>query len=155
MTVFPDPRSRPRRGSLLREGSRHIQRVGGGRNTGHGYHLGENSALWREKDALRLPHILIGASSSSRMGWPIKISLAFVHRYFISNSRSCTAFPGLFPRTETNVKRNKASLRRYIPSSNLSITESRSISLVGSAIVDRSRWREVLSGSRGRGTDYG
>ena len=32
------------------------------------------------------PQILIGASSSSRMGWLIKISRAFVQRYFISYS---------------------------------------------------------------------
>lgn len=47
-----------------------------------------------------IPHILMGASSSSRMGWLIKISLAFVHRYFISYSCSCTGFPGRLPRTE-------------------------------------------------------
>ena len=43
----------------------------------------------------------MGASNSSRMGWLIKISLAFVHRYFISYSCSWTGLPGRFPRTVT------------------------------------------------------
>ena len=45
------------------------------------------------------PQIFIGASSSSRMGWLMKISLAFVHRNRISASPSWTCFPGRFPRT--------------------------------------------------------
>ena len=45
------------------------------------------------------PHILMGASSSSRMGWLMKISRAFVQRYLISYSCSWTGFPGRFPRT--------------------------------------------------------
>lgn len=48
-----------------------------------------------------VPHILMGASNSRRMGWLIKISLAFVQRYFISYSCSCTGLPGRFPRTVT------------------------------------------------------
>lgn len=47
-----------------------------------------------------VPHILIGASSSSKMGWLMNISRAFVHRYLISYSCSCTGFPGRFPRTD-------------------------------------------------------
>ena len=46
-----------------------------------------------------LPQILIGASSSSRIGWLMKISLAFVHKYLISYSASWTGFPGRLPRT--------------------------------------------------------
>ena len=41
----------------------------------------------------------MGASNSSRMGWLMKISRAFVHRYFISYSWSWTGFPGRLPRT--------------------------------------------------------
>ena len=33
------------------------------------------------------------------MGWLMKISRAFVHKYRISVSSSWTGFPGLFPRT--------------------------------------------------------
>ena len=54
----------------------------------------------------------IGASSSSRMGWEMKISRAFVHRKRISVSSSCTCFPGRLPLT----------------SSSLSMMESRSTS---------------------------
>lgn len=46
-----------------------------------------------------IPQILMGASSSSRMGWLMKISLAFVHRYLISYSANWTGFPGRLPRT--------------------------------------------------------
>lgn len=45
------------------------------------------------------PQILMGASSSNRMGWFMKISRAFVQRYLISYSCSCTGLPGRFPRT--------------------------------------------------------
>ena len=51
------------------------------------------------------PHILMGASSSSKMGWLMKISLAFVHRYLISYSWSCTGFPGRLPRTTEQGKK--------------------------------------------------
>lgn len=50
------------------------------------------------------PHIFIGASSSSSIGWLMKISLAFVQRCLISYSASWTGFPGRLPRT--------ASIRR-------------------------------------------
>ena len=53
------------------------------------------------------PHILMGASSSSKMGWLMKISLAFVHRYLISYSWSCTGFPGRLPRTGNKGKRSE------------------------------------------------
>lgn len=42
---------------------------------------------------------LIGASSSSRMGWEMKISRALVQRYRISASSSWTCLPGRLPRT--------------------------------------------------------
>lgn len=45
------------------------------------------------------PQILMGASSSNRIGWFMKISRAFVQRYLISYSCSCTGLPGRFPRT--------------------------------------------------------
>ena len=54
------------------------------------------------------PQILIGASSSSRIGWLIKISLAFVHKYLISYSASWTGFPGRLPRTITKKKKGQA-----------------------------------------------
>jgi len=41
----------------------------------------------------------MGASSSRRIGCVIKISRAFVQRYLISYSWSCTGLPGRFPRT--------------------------------------------------------
>ena len=69
-----------------------------------------------------MEHTLIGASSSSRIGWEMKISRALVHRYLISVSSSCTCFPGLLPRT---------SRRR-------SMIESRSTSL----------WSAMLGGAR-------
>lgn len=45
------------------------------------------------------PQILIGASSSRRIGWLMKMSRDLVQRYRISCSASCTCFPGLLPRT--------------------------------------------------------
>jgi hypothetical protein len=45
----------------------------------------------------------IGASNSSRMGWPMKISRDLVHRYRISNSSSFTVWPGLLPRTSLSL----------------------------------------------------
>lgn len=56
----------------------------------------------RRKDT-DVPHILMGASSSSRIGWLMKISRAVVHKYRISDSKSCTGFPGLFPLTDFRV----------------------------------------------------
>lgn len=44
-------------------------------------------------------HTFIGASSSSSMGWEMKISRALVQRYRISVSSNCTCFPGRLPRT--------------------------------------------------------
>nr|POE77548.1 hypothetical protein CFP56_09195 [Quercus suber] len=46
-------------------------------------------------------HTLIGASSSRRMGWLMKISRALVQRKRISVSSNCTCFPGLLPRTSS------------------------------------------------------
>ena len=42
---------------------------------------------------------LIGASSSSNIGWEMKISRAFVHKWRISASSNWTCFPGLLPLT--------------------------------------------------------
>lgn len=42
---------------------------------------------------------LIGASSSSRIGWEMNISRALVQRYRISASSSWTCLPGRLPRT--------------------------------------------------------
>ena len=55
-----------------------------------------NSRLWTS-----IPQILMGASSSSKIGWLIKISRAFMQRERISDSNSCTCFPGLLPRTSS------------------------------------------------------
>lgn len=71
----------------------HTRKDGVNHNTGHECHL------WKLKQ--NKPHILIGASSSSRMGWLIKTSRLFVHRKRISCSASCTCLPGLLPRTGT------------------------------------------------------
>jgi hypothetical protein len=43
----------------------------------------------------------IGASSSNRIGWEMKISRALVQRYRISASSSWTCLPGLLPRTSS------------------------------------------------------
>ena len=48
---------------------------------------------------IAIRHTLIGASSSSRMGWEMKISRALVQRYRISVSSSWTCLPGRLPRT--------------------------------------------------------
>ena len=53
------------------------------------------------------PQILMGASSSNRMGWFMKISRAFVQRYLISYSCSCTGLPGRLPRTVRQKQRKK------------------------------------------------
>ena len=47
-----------------------------------------------------LPHILSGASSSSNIGCDKNISRDFKHNPRISDSVSCTFFPGLEPRTK-------------------------------------------------------
>lgn len=49
-----------------------------------------------------LPHILSGASSSSNIGCDKNISRDFKHNPRISDSVSCTFFPGLEPRTIIN-----------------------------------------------------
>ena len=58
------------------------------------------------------PHILRGASNSSRMGWLRNISLDFTHKPRISPSESCTFFPGLDPRTTKvdNYKKKKENI---------------------------------------------
>lgn len=53
----------------------------------------------RRKGRSGLPQILMGASSSSRIGWLMKISRALVHRNLISYSSSWTCLPGRLPRT--------------------------------------------------------
>lgn len=65
------------------------------------------------------PQILIGASSSSRMGWLIKISRAFVQRNLISYSCSCTCLPGRFPRTAQAGGRTSVSTRQQAQTSGL------------------------------------
>lgn len=53
---------------------------------------------------LILPQIFKGASNSSKMGWLRKISLDFKQRPRISDSVSCTFFPGLDPLTVKHSK---------------------------------------------------
>jgi hypothetical protein len=60
-----------------------------------------------------VPQILMGASNSSRMGWLMKISRAFVHRYLISYSWSCTGFPGRLPRTGRLYRQNLSLSRSH------------------------------------------
>jgi hypothetical protein len=57
------------------------------------------SAIISSERAHDAPHILIGASSSSKMGWLMNISRALVQRYLISYSWSWTGLPGRLPRT--------------------------------------------------------
>jgi hypothetical protein len=53
-----------------------------------------------EKKILQiLPHILSGASNSSKIGWLRNISLDLTHKLLISASVNWTFFPGLDPRT--------------------------------------------------------
>lgn len=47
------------------------------------------------------PQILMGASSSRRMGCLMKMERAFEHRYRISCSSRSTCWPGLEPRTSS------------------------------------------------------
>lgn len=61
--------------------------------------LGLVSIKFREQGTS--DHTLMGASSSSRIGWPMKISRAFVQRNLISVSSSWTCFPGRLPRTSS------------------------------------------------------
>lgn len=42
----------------------------------------------------------------------MKISRAFVHRYFISYSASCTGFPGRLPRTADSARPLRQTLQR-------------------------------------------
>ena len=89
-TVSLCPRSHQGIDSSLLVETRRIQRVAKDRNIGHGYHLKITTTISRERDRSinYPPQILIGASSSSRIGWLMKISLAFVHKYLISYSAS-------------------------------------------------------------------
>jgi hypothetical protein len=50
-----------------------------------------------------VPQILMGASSSSRMGWEMKISRAFMQRLRISWAPSWTCLPGRLPRTSKSL----------------------------------------------------
>lgn len=60
----------------------------------------EEAALLR---TIYVPHILMGASSSKRIGCCMKMSLAFTHSILISPSSNCTCFPGRAP-TQTHDK---------------------------------------------------
>lgn len=42
----------------------------------------------------------------------MKISRAFVHKYFISYSASCTGFPGRLPRTANTARPPRQTLQR-------------------------------------------
>ena len=96
-----DLHSRRGKGSLLQEENRHIRIVAGDHSIGRECHHRSST-----KSVIHAPAIdctdaltLMGASSSSNIGWEMKISRAFVHKYRISASNSCTCFPGLLPRT--------------------------------------------------------
>ena len=92
------------------------------------------------------PQIFMGASSSSKMGWLMKISRAFVQRYLISYSWSCTGFPGRLPRTRGGEYRGGTDQRiGRSPSRGRSMTESRSISVAVSAMS-----KMMCVGRRGR-----
>lgn len=54
-----------------------------------------------------IPHILSGASSSSKIGCDKNISRDFKHNPRISDSVSCTFFPGLEPRTKRKWRKEK------------------------------------------------
>jgi hypothetical protein len=65
---------------------RHIRKDEEGRNIGHEYRL----LIYSDNDAVKgcghEPQILMGASNSSKMGWLMNSSRAFVQRYLISYS---------------------------------------------------------------------
>lgn len=69
----------------------------------------KNAVVRHSKDE---PQILMGASSSNKIGWFMKISRAFVQRYLISYSCSCTGLPGRLPRTVIK-KRKKTDAHQY------------------------------------------
>ena len=99
------PHSHQETNSLLPVESLRIQIVEGGRNTGHVYHHKSNHAGQHQVIgmlAVEGKPTLIGASSSSKIGCDMKISLAFVHKKRISVSLSCTCFPGRFPLTSNS-----------------------------------------------------
>ena len=66
--------------------------------------------MWRNRiiKAKGVPQILMGASSSSKLGWLMKMSLEATQSCLISDSESWTCFPG---------RANRTSVRRRIMSS--------------------------------------
>lgn len=114
--AYPGQRSRRGRGSLLLVGNPHTRKVAEGHSIDHGCHLSGIPAVSHNKNTVTRnrghePQILMGASSSNRIGWFMKISRAFVQRYLISYSCSCTGLPGRFPRTVK--KREKKDTDQY------------------------------------------
>jgi hypothetical protein len=57
----------------------------------------------------QIPQILMGASSSSRLGWCRKISLAAAHSCLISDSDNCAFFPGLIFFTSSSRRMTSSS----------------------------------------------
>ena len=78
----------PKINNLPLEESLHIQIVSINQYIIHVYHLNPFYIL---------PHIFIGASNSSNIGWLKKISLLLIHKERISFSVRFTAFPDLAP----------------------------------------------------------
>lgn len=128
------PHSRPGKGSWPLAGNRHTRRAAANRNTGHECLLGKGKASVRQFTRLacvylkqpsartdrvsacrvaraRLPacspQILIGASSSSRLGWLIKISFAVRHSWRICEDMG--------PGPMCLMGRERAASRRHPP----------------------------------------
>ena len=124
----PDQRSRQETSSLSRAEIRRIQKAAKDHSIGRVYPLemkekqardystrkkmanasGDASNHYssfriRASDNLWLPQILIGASNSSKTGWLMKISRAFMQSARTSFSAKFTCFPGLLPRTSSSL----------------------------------------------------
>ena len=103
-SAFLGRRSHREKGSWPLVESLHTRRASKGRSTDHGYRLHSKQRACHKDDApvpvlqpnqtMHLPQILMGASSSSRLGCCIKISFDSRHNRLISCSVSCTCLPG-------------------------------------------------------------
>ena len=97
-------RHTPRTSSWQLGGSLHTQKDEEDHSIDHEYHLvGQNDSVNMEiamTGELSLPQILMGASSSSRTGWEMKISRDLMQSQRISFSVKFTCLPGRAPRTD-------------------------------------------------------
>lgn len=133
------PRNPPGTDSWPLEGNLHTRITSASLCTGHGYHLKMmcssyvslraqcqelNDINFKNKKTdvyIKIrdrcwfsPHILSGASSSSRIGWLRKISLDLMQSPRTSASVICTIFPGRHPRTAKQKHREVDSHQGFI-----------------------------------------